>query len=87
MDIVQILSNAGKNFHTVMLTAKNKRGTTDTTEVEPYVFRLKDGNELLYCYDLKEEDLKILSASNIVSIEETENRFSPKYPVRVKLLY
>lgn len=87
MDIVQVLSNAGKNYHTVLLTAKNTGGSTHTTEVEPYVFRIKDGNEVLYCYDLKEEDLKILSASTIVSIEETKNRFNPKYPVRVKLLY
>jgi hypothetical protein len=54
-----------------------------TTEVEPYVYRRKDGNDLLYCYDTNENDMKILRASTIISVEETDNTFNPKYPIRV----
>lgn len=83
MSILSIVSKAGRNFHTVMLTAAEKDGLVKTTEVEPYVYRCKDGNDLLYCYDTNEDDMKILMASKIISVEETNNTFSPKYPVRV----
>ena len=83
MSILNIVSKAGRNYHTVILTATEKDGLVKTAEVEPYVYRCKDGNDFLYCYDMDENNMKILMASTIISVEETSNTFSPKFPVRV----
>lgn len=81
MSIVNTIVKAGRSNRTLMLTAAGKDGILKTVEVEPYVYRQIDGSELLYCYDTHENNTKIYDTSNIVSIEETQNTFYPRYPV------
>ena len=52
MSIKETISNAGRNLHTIILTAKEKDGTIETREAEPYSYRVKNGYELFFCYDI-----------------------------------
>ncbi len=43
MNIKEIIHSAGKNLHTIIITAKEKDGTVETREAEPYSYRVTAG--------------------------------------------
>lgn len=81
MSILHLVSQAGQNYHTVMLAVKEKSGLVQMKEVEPYVHRKKDGSDFFYCYDIHQDSAQVLSLSSILSARETGKTFSPRYPV------
>lgn len=78
MNIKDIISSAGRNNHTIMITAKEKDGSIETREAEPYSYRVTAGTEKFFCYDVKKNGTRNLFVSNIISVEETDNNFSPR---------
>jgi len=78
-----IIAEAGQNHHTIILTAREKDGSVETREAEPYSYRFKNGNELFFCYDIHKHGMRSFIVSNIISVEECSNTFSPRYPVEV----
>jgi len=83
MNIKEIIHSAGKNLHTIIITAKEKDGTVETREAEPYSYRVTDGTEKFFCYDIKKQGTRNLFVSNIISVEETNNSFTPQWEVEV----
>lgn len=83
MNIKDIISSAGRNNHTIMITAKEKDGSIETREAEPYSYRVTAGTEKFFCYDVKKNGTRNLFVSNIISVEETDNNFSPRWPIEV----
>ena len=83
MTIKQTISSAGRNRHTIMLTAKEEDGTVETREAEPYSYRFKNGHELFYCYDIVKNGTRSFLVKNIISVGETMNSFSPRWPIEV----
>jgi predicted DNA-binding transcriptional regulator YafY len=83
MNVKQVISAAGRNRHTIILTAREMDGSIETREAEPYSYRFKGGHELFYCYDVAKQGTRSFVTSRIISVEETKNIFSPRWPVEV----
>lgn len=83
MSIKDVISSAGSNRHTIMITAKEKDGSIETREAEPYSYRVTAGTEKFFCYDIKKGGTRNLFVSSIISVEETDNTFSPRWPIEV----
>ena len=82
-NIKQIISSAGKNKHTIILQAREKNGSVETREAEPYSYRFKKGHELFFCYDIAKHGTRSFLVQNIISVEETNRAFTPRYPIEV----
>ena len=52
MSIKDTIHSAGQNLHTIMITAKEKDGSVETREAEPYSYRVTAGTEKFFCYDI-----------------------------------
>lgn len=83
MSIKEVISSAGRNHHTIMITAKEKDGSIETREAEPYSYRVTAGTEKFFCYDIRKGGTRNLFFSNIISVEETDSVFSPRWPIEV----
>ncbi|EGQ8038261.1 WYL domain-containing protein [Vibrio parahaemolyticus] len=79
----QIIASAGKNLHTIIIKAREKDGTVETREAEPYSYRITNGEEKFFCYDIKKQGIRNFAVSNILSVEETDNKFTPRWAVEV----
>ncbi len=83
MSIKQTISSAGQNQHTIILSAREKDGSIETREAEPYSYRFEVGQEYFYCYDINKQGTRKFVVSNIISVEETTNSFVPRWPIEV----
>jgi predicted DNA-binding transcriptional regulator YafY len=83
MSIKQTIASAGKNLHTIIITAQEEDGSVETREAEPYSYRFKGGHELFFCYDIAKQGTRSLVVARIISIEETDHLFVPRWPVEV----
>lgn len=78
-----IIASAGCNLKTIIITAREEDGSVETREAEPYSYRFKGGHELFYCYDIVKGGIRSFIVSNIISVQETNNSFTPRWPVEV----
>ena len=83
MDIKDTIASAGRNLHTIIISAREDDGSVEMREAEPYSYRVKGGNEKFFCYDIKKAGIRNFHVSSIISVEETQNSFSPRWPVEV----
>ena len=83
MSIKDTIHSAGENLHTIMITASEEDGSVETREAEPYSYRIKGGSEKFFCYDIRKDGIRNFTISNIISVEETQNTFTPRWPVEV----
>lgn len=83
MSIRETIASAGRNLHTIIIAAREDDGTIETREAEPYSYRVKGGTEKFFCYDISRNGIRNFHVQNIISVEETENSFTPRWPVEV----
>lgn len=83
MSVKEVIASAGKNLHTIILTAREEDGSIETREAEPYSYRVKGGHELFYCYDIAKQGIRSFVVAQIISVEETAHSFSPRWPIEV----
>lgn len=83
MSIKEPIASAGRNHHTIILRAQEDDGSVETREAEPYSYRVENDRELFYCYDINKKSMRKFAVANIISVEETENAFQPRWPVEV----
>ncbi|PND39239.1 hypothetical protein C1O66_18035 [Paucibacter aquatile] len=83
MSIRDTIASAGKNLHTIIITAREDDGSVETREAEPYSYRLKGRDEKFFCYDIKKAGIRNFHVNKIISVQETENSFVPRWPVEV----
>jgi len=83
MSIKDSIASAGRNEHTIMITAREDDGSVETREAEPYSYRMTGGDEKFFCYDIRKDGIRNFHVSKIISVEETSNSFSPRWPVEV----
>ncbi|ATO20659.1 hypothetical protein BS636_13735 [Acinetobacter sp. LoGeW2-3] len=81
--IKEVISSAGRNLHTIIITAREDDGSIETREAEPYSYRRKGKTEKFFCYDIRREGIRNFHVDNIISVEETENTFYPRWIVEV----
>ncbi|GLR77271.1 MULTISPECIES: WYL domain-containing protein [Aliivibrio] len=78
-----IIKSAGANLHTIIITAREKTGDIETREAEPYSYRVTKGEEKFFCFDIQKDGIRNFAVSNIIKVEETNNSFTPRWPVEV----
>lgn len=83
MNVNQVIASAGRNRHTILLTAREKDGSIETREAEPYSYHFEKGRQYFYCYDVRKRGIRKFLVSNITSVVETNNTFVPRWPVEV----
>jgi predicted DNA-binding transcriptional regulator YafY len=83
MSIRDIISSAGRNLHTIIITAREDDGSFETRETEPYSYRITGNDEKFFCYDIKKGGMRNFHVSNIISVKETSQTFTPRWPVEV----
>lgn len=83
MSIKGTIASAGRNLHTIIITAREDNGTIETREAEPYSYKVKGGDEKFFCYDIKKNGVRNFHVFKIISVEETTNVFTPRWPVEV----
>lgn len=83
MNIKDTISSAGRNLHTIIITAREGNGTIETREAEPYSYRITGGTEKFYCFDINKGSIRNFHVSKIITVQETENSFVPRWPVEV----
>ena len=83
MGIRETISSAGGNHHTIIITAREEDGSVETREAEPYSYRIKGNHELFFCYDIAKNGTRSFIVGNIISVQETNNTFVPRWPVEV----
>ena len=83
MSIKDSIASAGRNEHTIMIRAREDDGSVETREAEPYSYRMTGGDEKFFCYDIRKDGIRNFHVSKIISVEETSNSFSPRWPVEV----
>lgn len=86
MDPMNVIATEARAHRTIVLTARESDGSSETREVEPYSLRPggKDRPELrLFYYCLKKDGTRNTYLSNIISAEPTGRPFSPRWPVEL----
>ena len=83
MSIKDTIATAGRNLHTIIITASEDDGSAETREAEPYSYRFTGGDEKFFCYDINKNGTRNFHVSKIVAVEETNNSFTPRWPVEV----
>jgi hypothetical protein len=83
MNIKDTIASAGRNLHTIIITAREDNGSIETREAEPYSYRIIGGDEKFFCYDINKHGTRNFHVSKIISVEETANVFTPRWPVEV----
>jgi predicted DNA-binding transcriptional regulator YafY len=86
MDPMDVIATEARAHRTIVLTARESDGSSETREVEPYSLRpgAKDRPELrLFYYCLKKDGTRNTYLSNIISAEPTGRPFSPRWPVEL----
>jgi predicted DNA-binding transcriptional regulator YafY len=83
MGIKDTIASAGRNLHTIIITAREDNGTIESREAEPYSYRITGGDEKFFCYDIQKGGIRNFHVSKIISVEETTNVFTPRWPVEV----
>lgn len=83
MSIKDDIASAGHNHHTIIIVASEEDGSVETREAEPYSYRVKNGHELFYCYDIAKQGTRSFVVSRIISVKETNQSFIPRWEVEV----
>ena len=60
MNIKQVIASAGRNLHTIIISAREEDGSVEMREAEPYSYRVKGGHELFFCYDINKQGDKVI---------------------------
>ncbi|QOW25469.1 hypothetical protein [Lysobacter sp. H23M47] len=83
MSIKDTIASAGRNLHTVIITAREDDGSIETREAEPYSYRTTAGTEKFFCYDVAKGGTRNFHVHKIISVEETQNSFASRWEVEV----
>lgn len=83
MGIKDTIASAGRNLHTIIITAREDDGSVETREAEPYSYRMTGGTEKFYCFDIKKGGTRNFHVHKIIAVEETSNSFQPRWEVEV----
>ena len=73
---------AGQNLNTILINYTEKDGSNEGwREVEPYSFRVKNGIEYFYGFDIQKNGIRGFLIDSINDVEITKNTYQPRWPV------
>ena len=82
--IDSILKDAAKDNNLVRIKYKRKKdGSTKTYVIEPYSYRKRGGNSVLFGYDKKDRRMKMFIKRNIKNASSEDKTFKPRHKVEL----
>ena len=77
-----VIIEAGQNLKTLLISYTEKDGSNEGwREVEPYSFRVKNGVEYFYAFDIQKNGIRGFIIDSINDVEITENDYVPRWDV------
>ena len=83
VDPMTIVATEARAHRTVVIHAREKDGTRETREIEPYSLRRGKNGRLLFFWCLKRDAIRSLRVRSITRAEATGRNFEPRYPVEL----
>lgn len=77
--LLETITGAARNFHTISISYADKGGTPTTREIEPYEIR----GQHLWAFCLLRQQTRRFLIYSISSAVETPNIFSPRWPILI----
>ena len=77
-----LIIEAGQKLKTILIDYTEKDGSNEGwREVEPYSFKMKNGTEYFYGFDLKKGGIRAFIINSINDVEMTDNTYEPRWSV------
>ncbi|MFH1209308.1 MAG: WYL domain-containing protein [archaeon] len=81
MEIVEIIKESGRQKRLLYIKAREKDGSIEPREVEPYSFRHKKSGTLFYGWDVVKNQIRSFRVDRIIEVKITEKEFTPRFPI------
>jgi len=75
----EVIKEAGNNKRTLKMIYLKSSESLEPREIEPYEIRDND----FFGYDVKKEGIRRFKLEEISSIEKTDNKFTPRWEIKV----
>jgi predicted DNA-binding transcriptional regulator YafY len=77
-----LIIKAGQSLKTILINYTEKDGSNEgKREVEPYSFRVKNGVEYFYGFDIAKDGIRAFIIDSINNVEITGNSYEPRWEV------
>jgi predicted DNA-binding transcriptional regulator YafY len=80
---LQIIRQEARAHRTVLIDGRERDGTRESREVEPYSLRPGKTDTRLMFWCLKRNGMRSLLVRNILSAQPTGHTFAPRYPIEL----
>ena len=80
---MNIICEEARAHRTVMIDAREKDGSREIREIEPYSLRPGKTQTLLMFWCLKKNGMRSVLVRNILEARVTGNTFNPRYPIEL----
>jgi predicted DNA-binding transcriptional regulator YafY len=80
-DVIDFIAEEARANRTVVIEAREKDGSVEMREIEPYSIRPGQDEDRLMFHCLKREATRSILLSNLLSAEPTGRSFDPRYDV------
>lgn len=82
-DVFDVIAEEARANRTVIIEAREKDGSQETREIEPYSIRPGEDEDRLMFYCLKREGTRSILLSNLLSAKPTGRGFEPRFDVEL----
>ena len=82
-DVFDVIAEEARANRTVIIEAREKDGSQEKREIEPYSIRPGEDEDRLMFYCLKREGTRSILLSNLLSAEPTGRGFEPRFDVEL----
>lgn len=82
-DVFDVIVDEARANRTVIVEAREKDGSQEIREIEPYSVRPGENEDRLMFFCLKRQGIRSILLSNLLSAEPTGRSFDPRYPVEL----
>lgn len=82
-DTIDFIAGEARAHRTVIVEAREKDGSVETREIEPYSIRPGKEEDRLMFHCLERDATRSILLSNLLAAEPTGNSFVPRYDVEL----
>jgi predicted DNA-binding transcriptional regulator YafY len=83
VDVLDVIATEARANRTVVIEAREKDGSEEEREIEPYSIRPGPEEDRLVFYCLKRDGWRSILLPNLLSATPTGRGFEPRYPVEL----
>lgn len=82
-DVIDLIAEEARANRTVVVEAREKDGSVEVREIEPYSIRPGKDEDRLMFHCLVRDGTRSILLSNLISAEPTGRTFEPRYDVEL----